>query len=135
MEKVTQKRGIFFPVLLVGLGVMLLLVNLGVITGTARDYLVLYWPVILMLAGLDGLWRREGLVWPLLLLGLGALFQLGNLGYLTVQALPFLSRIWPIPLSISSSIILYFGRIRFGSHISLLFSRPRGLFSIVSAGV
>jgi len=109
MEKATHRRGLFFPILLVGLGVLLLLVNLGMIPGTTRDYLVLYWPVILILAGLDGLWRRDGLVWPLMLLGLGALFQLGNLGYLSVQALPLLSRVWPI-LLVAIGIDIAFGR-------------------------
>lgn len=118
MEKATRRRGLFFPVLLVCLGVLLLLVNLGVISGTTRDYLVLYWPVILILAGLDGLWRGDGLVWPLMLLGLGVLFQLSNLGYLSVQALPLLSRIWPI-LLVAIGIDIAFGRNRGGWHMLL----------------
>ena len=118
MDKATHRRGLFFPILLVGLGVLLLLVNLGVIAGTTRDYLMLYWRVILMVAGLDGLWRRDGLVWPLMLLGLGALFQLGNLGYLSVQALPLLSRIWPI-LLVAIGIDIAFGRNRGGWHTVL----------------
>ena len=118
MDKRTQKKGFFFPVLLVGLGVLLLLVNLSMISGSARENLALYWPVILMIAGLDGLWRRDGLVWPLLLLGLGVLFQLGNLGYLSVQALPLLSRIWPIVL-VAIGIDIAFGRNRGGWHMLL----------------
>ncbi len=118
MEKRTQRKGFFFPVLLVGLGVLLLLVNLGMISGTTRENLQLYWPVILMIAGLSDLWRRDGLVWPLLLLGLGVLFQLGNLGYLPVRALPLLSRIWPIVL-VAIGIDIAFGRNRGGWHMLL----------------
>lgn len=118
MDKQPQRRGIFFPILLVGLGVLFLLINLAVIPGTTRENLLLYWPLILVLAGLDGLWRREGVVWPLLLLGLGVLFQLGNLGYLPVQALPLLARIWPIIL-VAIGLDIAFGRNRGGWHTLL----------------
>jgi len=93
-----HRKSLFWPVLLVGLGVFLLLVNLGTIPGTSRQYLVTYWPVILILWGLDGLWKRDGVVWSLTILGLGVLFLFGNLGYLSIRALPMLGKIWPILL-------------------------------------
>lgn len=113
MDGRTKRRGLFFPLLLVGLGVFLLLINLEIIPGTTRDNLLLYWPVLLILMGLDGLWRQEGLAWPLVLLGLGALLLLGNLGYLEVRALPLLSKIWPI-LLVAIGIDIAFGRQRGG---------------------
>lgn len=113
MDSKTRRRGLFFPLLLIGLGVFLLLINLEVIPGTTRENLLLYWPVLLILAGLDGLWRREGLAWPLVLLGLGVLLLLGNLGYLAVRALPLLTKIWPI-LLVAIGIDIAFGRQRGG---------------------
>jgi hypothetical protein len=104
-----KRRGLFFPLLLVGLGVFLLLINLGVVPGTTRDNILMYWPAILILAGLDGLWRRTGLVWPIMLLGLGTLLLLGNLDYLSVSALPLLGKIWPI-LLVAIGIDIAFGR-------------------------
>lgn len=118
MNNQFRRKGIFFPLLLVGLGIFLLLINLGVIPGTSRENLLTYWPVILILAGLDGLWRRDGLVWPLLLLGLGVLFLLGNLGYLDVRALPLLSKIWPI-LLVAIGIDVAFGRNQGGWRVIL----------------
>lgn len=113
MNGKSNRRGLFFPLLLVGLGVLLLLINLEIVPGSTRENLLLYWPVLLILAGLDGLWRQEGLVWPLLLLGLGTLLLLGNLGYLPVRALPLLTRIWPI-LLVAIGIDIAFGKNRGG---------------------
>ncbi|MEL7590753.1 MAG: DUF5668 domain-containing protein [Anaerolineaceae bacterium] len=113
MDRRTKRRGLFFPLLLVGLGVFLLLINLEVISGTTRENFLLYWPVLLILAGLDGLWRQEGLAWSLVILGLGVLLLLGNLGYLAVRALPLLSKIWPI-LLVAIGIDIAFGRQRGG---------------------
>jgi len=113
MDNRTKRVGLFFPILLVGLGVLLLLINLDLLTGTTRENLLTYWPVLLILAGLDGLWRREGLVWNIVLLGLGVLLLLGNLGYLAVRALPLLTKIWPI-LLVAIGIDIAFGRNRTG---------------------
>lgn len=113
-----QRKGLFFPILLVGLGVFLLLVNLGRVPGTIQENLILFWPVLLILAGLDGLWRRDGMIWPLLLLGLGVLFLLGNLGYLSIRPLPLLSKIWPL-LLVAIGIDIAFGRNRGGWHAVL----------------
>lgn len=118
MNGSSKRRGLFFPLLLVGLGVFLLLINLGVIPGTTRENLLLYWPVLLVLAGLDGLWRREGLVWPLVVLGVGVLLLLGNLGYLSVRALPLLAKIWPI-LLVAIGIDIAFGSKRSGWQLVL----------------
>ncbi len=113
MDNKSKRVGLFFPLLLVGLGVFLLLINLEMLSGTARENLLMYWPVLLILAGLDGLWRREGLVWSLVLLGLGVLLLLGNLGYLSIRALPLLTRIWPI-LLVAIGIDIAFGKNRTG---------------------
>lgn len=113
MNGETRRRSLFFPILLVGLGVFLILINIGVIPGTIRENLRIYWPVILILGGLDGLWRREGLVWQLVLLGLGVILLLGNLGYLATRALPLLSKVWPI-LLVAVGIDIAFGKNRHG---------------------
>lgn len=106
-------KSLFWPVLLVGLGVLLLLVNLGVLPGTNRQYLVTYWPVILILWGVDGLWKRDGIVWSLAILGLGTIFLLGNLEYFSIRALPMLAKIWPI-LLVAIGLDIAFGRNKSG---------------------
>ena len=40
--------------------------------------------------------RRPGLFWPLILIGLGALLLLQNLGYLPAGLWPALAQLWPV---------------------------------------
>jgi Domain of unknown function (DUF5668) len=54
------------------------------------------WPVILIASGLDSMIQNRHFVGPLVVIGLGALFLLGNLGYLTVSVWELASRLWPI---------------------------------------
>lgn len=107
---IQKRRSLFFPVLLVGLGVFLLLNNIGLIPGSFNEYLRVYWPLILILGGLDALYRRDGWVWPLVLLGLGTILLLGNLNYLPASALPLLAKIWPILLVAIGLDVAFSGR-------------------------
>lgn len=107
---IQKRRSLFFPVLLVGLGVFLLLNNLGVVTGSVNEILRTYWPLILILGGLDALYRRDGWVWALVLLGLGTILLLGNLNYMPTRALPLLVKIWPILLVAIGLDIAFGGR-------------------------
>ncbi len=90
------RRSIFFPLLLVAIGVAFLLNNLGVIQGDLWSALLNLWPVILIVIGLDSIYRREGLVGPTFLIGLGLIFIFANLGYLTVNIWQMILTLWPI---------------------------------------
>ncbi|GAB4477262.1 MAG: hypothetical protein Kow00124_20230 [Anaerolineae bacterium] len=76
-----RERGyhsLFWPIVLIGAGVVALLFNLGIVETINWGALALYWPLLLILAGVDVLFSRSA---PLLgaLLGLllvGALFYL-----------------------------------------------------------
>jgi hypothetical protein len=98
-KKTFQKpRSLFFPLLLVTIGVFLLLTNLGYVKNSSWDLLRTYWPLIFVAGGLDGLYRRDGWVGPLVSLGLGTVLILGNLGYLPWGGWNLLWRLWPILL-------------------------------------
>jgi len=73
-----RTRGLLFPVVLVLLGVLLLLRNLGVLDWNIGDILRTWWPVLVILLGLDLLFSRRlgsAIVALIVLaaLGLGAL--------------------------------------------------------------
>jgi hypothetical protein len=106
-----QPRSLFFPVLLVIVGVVLLASNMKVVPASGWDILAQWWPVLLVLSGLNSLYMRQGVVGPLVLTGLGVVLLLGNLGYLQVSALETLWRFWPV-LLIAAGIELLFGRQR-----------------------
>lgn len=93
-----KPRSLFFPLLLVAAGIFLLLVNLGTIESSAWDIISNWWPLIFVIGGLDGLYRRDGWVGPLVSLGLGTVLILGNLGYLKWDGLDLLWRLWPVLL-------------------------------------
>lgn len=98
MNEYRKPRSLFFPLLLVVLGIFLLLTNLGTIEGSTWSIVSTYWPLIFVVGGLDGLYRRDGWVGSLVFIGLGTLLLLGNLHYLQWGGLDLLLRLWPILL-------------------------------------
>ncbi len=54
-----RRRGsLFFPLMLVFLGIMFLLINLGVLDSSVWSNLWRYWPVLLIVLGIDALFQR-----------------------------------------------------------------------------
>ncbi|MEP6693924.1 MAG: DUF5668 domain-containing protein [Chloroflexota bacterium] len=63
----TVRRGLFWPLLLITIGLIFLLVNFGFIPGVTALSLLNLWPLLLILAGVDiAIGRR----WPLAALGI-----------------------------------------------------------------
>jgi hypothetical protein len=63
----TERRGLFWPLLLITIGLVFLLVNFGFIPGVTVLSLLSLWPLLLILAGIDiAIGRR----WPLAALGI-----------------------------------------------------------------
>lgn len=63
----TTRRGLFWPLLLITIGLVFLLVNFGFIPGVTTLTLLHLWPLLLILAGIDiAIGRR----WPLAALGI-----------------------------------------------------------------
>ncbi len=107
-----SKRGsLFFPLLLIVLGVVLLFNNLGYISGSVWDTLINLWPVLFLVWGLDVIWRGEGLTGAVFLMGLGVVFLLGNFGYLRLNPWQVLLTIWPA-LLVAIGIDILIGRHR-----------------------
>src|SRR5205807_4975623 len=59
---VRPRRGVFWPLLLIALGLIFLLQNFGFITGVSWLALASLWPLLLVLIGLDIAFARR---WPL----------------------------------------------------------------------
>lgn len=103
------RGSLFFPFLLIVIGLLLLLDNLRVLPGDIWSTIFNLWPLILVGMGIDGLWRREGIVTSVLFIGLGVVFSLANLGYLTMSILDFSLHFWPI-LLIAIGFDVFIGR-------------------------
>jgi hypothetical protein len=96
MENKHREFSIFWPVLLIAVGTVLFLNNIGSISGTTFETLVKLWPLLFIIGGIDGLINRHGFVGPVLGIGLGIIFLLGNFGYLTISAWEIILRFWPV---------------------------------------
>jgi len=109
MSDFRKPRSLFFPLLLISVGLLFFLINMGKIEGTTWDNLLKFWPVILVIGGIDGLYKHDGWVGPLVLLGFGVVLLLGNLGILAQDGLFLLLRLWPI-LLVGIGLDIAFGR-------------------------
>ncbi|HMD88380.1 MAG TPA: DUF5668 domain-containing protein [Anaerolineaceae bacterium] len=98
MNQQTRRLGIFFPLLLIAIGVFFLLNNFGIVQSTSWNLILWLWPVLLIIGGLDSLYRGEGIVGPIFSAGMGVIFLLSNLGYLGWSTLDIIIRFWPVLL-------------------------------------
>ena len=93
--------GVFLGGLILALGVLFLANNLGVVN--LGGSIFQWWPIILIAVGawllISSGFRR--LIAPLVLIGIGAIFLLGNLG-LSIDLLSY----WPVLLIIIGAVIL-----------------------------
>jgi hypothetical protein len=69
----TRYRSIFWPIVLIGIGVIWLLANLEIIPGINWRILWRFWPLLLIALGLDLIFARRSTIW-------GAIVGLGTIG-------------------------------------------------------
>jgi hypothetical protein len=110
----------FWPVVLIAIGVVFLLNNVGLLPGNAWDWVLRIWPLIFIAWGLDALLRSE-FASAVLQFGLGAIFLLSTLGYFSTNIIDLFLRLWPIFL--------------ISAGIGLLFDKrgPKGIGSLIGA--
>ena len=115
MERRRYRGGVGLPILLVGLGLVLLLNNLHVTDLGLWDMIVRGWPVLFLAAGLDLLVQRRGVAAPALLIGLGTALLLNNAGLWAWDAWGVLWRFWPLLLVAAGIDLVIGGRSSLGS--------------------
>ncbi|MCI0520010.1 MAG: cell wall-active antibiotics response protein [Chloroflexi bacterium] len=91
-----KRRSLFFPLLLIAIGLFLLLRNFGAATGGLVTILIQWWPALLILIGLDNLYQREGLVSNIFLIAMGTIFLLANYGIFDVNIWQMILLTWPV---------------------------------------
>ena len=102
---------IFWPLILIAVGIFLFLNSSHLLPGNTLDTLLKLWPLLLVIGGLDGFINQGGFVWSVLLAGLGGIFLLANFGYIQVSAWTVILRLWPV-LFIAWGLDLLIGRRR-----------------------
>ena len=106
-RKYKNRRSFFGPILLIAIGLIFLGNNLGLIPGEGWELIWRLWPVLLIIGGLNDLVRREGVAWPMLLIGAGVFFLLNNFGPRVWISWTQIIRLWPV-LLIAAGIDLVF---------------------------
>jgi hypothetical protein len=98
MEQTDNKPrySIFFPLLILAVGVILLLNNFSEHPYHTGSLLLSLWPLLLIAGGLDSIFKREGFASPLLFVALGTVLLLSNLGYSNLGHWQYLIRYWPV---------------------------------------
>ena len=109
MDFNNKPKSLFFPLLLIALGILLLLDTMRMIPGGTWDAIWRLWPLVFIVGGLDGLYQRNGFIGSILFIGLGSILLLGNLGYLEVSPWGMALRLWPV-LLIAFGLDLLIGR-------------------------
>lgn len=91
-----HRGGLVWPIILILVGIIFLLNNLGIIGDVTWRTVLQFWPILLIAIGLDGLFRRNEIVGPVFMIGLGAILLMSNLGILIWDAWGTLWRLWPL---------------------------------------
>jgi hypothetical protein len=85
---------LFWPIVLIGAGIVLLLGNAGRLTQDPLELLVQYWPVIFILIGVDVLFSRTGWIGAVVSGLLGVVVVAGAIAYLTAPGNTFVMLSW-----------------------------------------
>jgi predicted membrane protein len=116
-----KQPGVIFGILLIMGGILFLLDNLRIVqVGNVWNY----WPLILIAVGVSKLYNCRGafgLTWSFGVIAVGALFLLGNLGFLHVD----FGVIWPLAL-IAWGVLMLTRTQQFRATIGVSLPRPAG---------
>jgi hypothetical protein len=96
------------PLILILIGIFFLLDNLGIGPGGSLVSLVRYWPVLVIIWGINSILRKE-VFGSIVLLGFGGTFLLSNLNLLTGSPWISLVRLWPL-LIVAAGLEVIFAR-------------------------
>ncbi len=105
-----NRPSIFWALLLIVLGVVLLLNTMQIIPGNFFELILKLWPLLFIIGGLDNLIQGHGWVWGVISLGLGTIFLLANFGYLEWSSLSLLLKLWPLLLVALGLDLIFQGR-------------------------
>jgi hypothetical protein len=115
-----RNRSIFFPLLIIFIGVVLLLSNFGIIPD-GWVLLLRFWPIFFIFGGLDDLVNRK---WTgaVINVGLGTILILANFGFFSMSTWQIILNFWPVLIIALGLEVIFKGRSAIGSIIGVAFS-------------
>lgn len=114
-------RSIFFPLLIIFIGVILLLSNLNLIPGNGWNLIVRFWPIIFVFGGIDDLLNHKwtGAIFDF---GIGSILILANFGFFSMSTWQIIMNFWPIIIVAIGLEIIFRDRSVVGSLIGVAIS-------------
>lgn len=91
-----HRRSYFGPILLITIGLIFLGKNIGLIPGEGWGTIWRLWPLLLIIGGLDDLFRREGVAWPVVMIGIGVVLLINYFGPRSWIGWTQILQLWPI---------------------------------------
>ncbi|MBT3712601.1 MAG: hypothetical protein HN736_11395 [Anaerolineae bacterium] len=105
-----EKRSNFlWPIILIAVGIAFLFQNLGLLSDSVWSNIFNYWPLLLILLGVNDLLRTRSIAGPTFSIGLGAIFLANNLNLLNWSSWMSLLNLWPV-LIIAIGLEIFIGR-------------------------
>jgi hypothetical protein len=83
---------------LISIGLVFLGRNLGIIPGEGWNTIWRLWPLLLIIGGLDDLFRQEGVAWPVLMIGAGVVLLYNYFGPQAWISWTQVLQLWPVIL-------------------------------------
>ena len=109
----TKKRktrpSFIWPIVLILIGGMFLLTNLGIIEGEIWDRIWRLWPVLFIAIGLDNLFRRNEIAGPVFFICVGSMILMSSYNVIGWGTWDILGRFWPL-LLVAIGLEILFGR-------------------------
>ena len=105
-----RRHSIFWALILIVVGGLLLLNTLNILPGNFIELLLKLWPLLFIIGGLDNIIQGRGWVWAVISLGLGTVFLLANFGFLPWNSWALLLRMWPLILVAIGLDLIFEGR-------------------------
>jgi hypothetical protein len=94
----SYRPSLIWPAILITIGVVLLLKNMGVLRGDTWTTILHLWPILLIALGLESLLQKRGLVGPVFWIVLGVVFFLSEMGMANWDSLAIILKFWPLIL-------------------------------------
>lgn len=123
-EKISRNRyhrkSFFGPILLITIGLVFLGKNIGLFPGEGWGTIWRLWPLLLIVGGLDDLFRREGVAWPVLMIGAGIVLLYNYFGPRAMISWTQIIQLWPILLIAVGIDVLFRGQSGWRSLVGVL---------------
>lgn len=117
-----HRRSYFGPILLITIGLVFLGKNIGLIPGEGWGTIWRLWPLVLIIGGLDDLFRREGVAWPVLMIGTGIILLYNYFGPRAMISWTQIFQLWPVILIAVGIDVLFRGQSGWRSLLGVLLS-------------